>query len=162
MREIYLINTVGLSLKILRSFAMEVNHSQLLATILTSFFLSSTCLADTPSHVTFSNETNLSLNTMIAGLPGSGIDPSVSKTVSYSIVNWGCTYRSDPQNCPIEFFDKQTGNKVATVYINSLTATLNAEPIFYGEYASLYQVSGWDASPISHISIVYKNNAVSA
>lgn len=137
---------------------MEVNHQHLLAALLTSVFLSSTCQAEMPSFVTFTNETNLSLNTMIAGLPGNGIEPSVSKTVSYNLVNWGCTASGNPQHCPIEFFDKQTGNKVATVYINALTATLNAEPTFYGEYAALYQVSGWEASPISHISIVNKNN----
>lgn len=140
---------------------MEVNRSVLLGCLLTAFF-AGTANAGTPSSVTFSNHTSLSLGTSIAGLPGHGIDPSISKTVGYNLVNLGCSYSGKPENCPIDFTDKQTGAKVATVYINAKTATFTSEPTFYGSYASEYEVLGWDQSPISHIIISKKGGEVIA
>ena len=137
---------------------MEVNHKNTLAGLLFSLLIGQ-AHAETPSFITFTNETPLSLATSIAGLPGNGIAPSVNKTVSYYFVNIGCTASGNPENCPIEFFDKSTGEKVATVFINALTATLNSEPIFYGMYGTSYQVTGWEQSPISHISIVKRNES---
>lgn len=134
---------------------MEVNYKYITIGLLTLFSIGS-LQANPPQYVTFSNDTPLSLSTSIAGLPGSGIEPSISKTVSYQLVSIGCTYGGNPQNCSIDFIDRNTGNKVATVNINALTATLNSEPIFYGDYGMSYQVSGWEDSPINHISITKK------
>jgi hypothetical protein len=125
--------------------------------ILAGQFIAATVVfAEPPAQITFSNLTDLALSTSIAGLPGQGIAPSVVKPVSYNIVNMACTFYRVVNNCPIEFTDKTTGAKVATVYINAATATLTQAPTFYGNYANLYEVKGWDASPITEISIVSK------
>lgn len=140
---------------------MEVNRCRLLGLLLVSgLFVSYSANAGLPSQVTFSNETSLSLATSIAGLPGYGIEPSVSKSVSFSMVNMGCNYSGSPENCPINFTDKATGQMVATVYINALTGALNSEPQFYGEYASSYTVTGWEDIPINHITIVKKGGGI--
>lgn len=135
---------------------MEVNQKGLLVCLITGLLAAGSAHASAPSFVTFTNETSLALGTSIAGLPGYGIDPLVTKTLSYNIVNIGCNYNNVADNCPIDFLDKQTGSKVATVYINASTGTLNAQPTFYGEYASQYEVMGWEQSPISHITIAKK------
>ena len=59
-------------------------------------------------------------------------------------------------NCPIQFTNKSNGESVATVYINSETATLNQAPVFYGNYGNEYVVTGWESSPVQHITISAK------
>lgn len=135
---------------------MEMNRQLLATTFLAGLLLASPVSADAPSFVTFTNETSLSLATSIAGLPGYGIDANITKAVPFNIVSLGCNYKQLEQNCPIEFIDKQNGEKVATVYINSITGTLNGQPIFYGNYALQYEVLGWEQSPINHITISKK------
>ncbi len=113
--------------------------------------------AEIPAQITFSNLTDLALSTSIAGLPGKGIAANAVKPVSYGIVTMACNFYQVVNNCPIEFVDTATGSKVASVYINSATATLTQAPTFYGNYANLYEVKGWEASPLSEISIVKKS-----
>ncbi len=110
-----------------------------------------------PAQITFSNLTDLALTTSIAGLPGKGIAANAVKPVSYGIVSLACNFYKVVNSCPIEFTDAATGAKVASVYINSETATLTQAPTFYGNYANLYEVKGWEASPLSEISIVKKS-----
>jgi hypothetical protein len=122
-------------------------------------FSSTLAQAALPEHITFSNETSLSLGTSIAGLPGNGVAPNVTKSVSYVLVSMGCFYGNVLKNCPIEFTDNATGARVATVSINAETATLTQPPQFYGSYADEYEVTGWQGSPIQHIYIVKKGNS---
>ncbi len=138
---------------------MVFNKKIGLVTILASqIFASTVAHAEVPTHITFSNLTDLAMSTSIAGLPGRGIAPNVVKPVSYSIVTMACAFYNVQNNCPIEFTDSATGAKVATVLINSITATLTQPPTFYGNYANLYEVQGWETSPITEISIVKKDN----
>lgn len=117
---------------------------------------SNIALAALPTSITFSNETSLSLGTSIAGLPGNGVSPNATKSANYVLVSMGCFYGNVVQNCPIEFTDRATGAPVATVYINSETATLTRAPEFHGNYGQEYEVTGWEASPVEHIHIVKK------
>lgn len=118
--------------------------------------------ATTPSQITFSNETSLSLGTSIAGLQGNGVTPNTTKSVSYVFVGVGCYAGNVVNNCPIEFTDRSNGARVATVYIDSATATLTRAPEFHGNYGNEYEVTGWEASPIDHIHIVKKATSTAA
>lgn len=118
--------------------------------------LSSSIAFALPNYITFSNETSLSLGTSIAGLPGSGVSPNTTKSANYITVSVGCYYGNVVNNCPIEFTDRSNGARVATVYINSETATLTRAPEFHGNYGEEYEVTGWETSPIEHIHIVKK------
>ena len=109
-----------------------------------------------PNYITFTNETSLSLGTSISGLPGSGVAPNTTKSAPYATVGVGCYFGKVLNNCPIEFTDKKNGAPVATVYINAETATLTRPPVFHGTYGDLYEVTGWESYPISHIKIVQK------
>ncbi len=137
---------------------MAINQKRFLGiSILASqIFAATAAYAETPSSITFSNLTDLALTTSIAGLPGRGIAANAVKPVSYSIVTLACGFYNVKQSCPIEFTDSATGAKVASVYINSDTATLTQAPTFYGMYADLYEVKGWETSPLSEISITKK------
>lgn len=108
------------------------------------------------SEILITNNTSIGLNTSIAGIPGYGIDASVSKPVGYDKVATGCFFGGNMDNCPINFANKNTGETVATVYINANTATLTQPPIFHGNYGSLYEVTGWESSPITQITIQEK------
>ncbi len=130
-----------------------------LSAILASQIFAATVVhAAVPTEITFSNFTDLALTTSIAGLPGRGIAPNIVKPVSYNIVNLACTFYNVTNSCPIEFVDSASGNKVASVYINSNTATLTQAPTFYGKYADLYEVLGWETSPITAITISKKGS----
>ena len=109
-----------------------------------------------PSHITFSNFTPLALNSSLAGLPGQGIAPNVTRPVFYSLVHYICSFTSNLNNCPIEFTNRENGEKVATVYLNAETATLTQAPIFHGNYGDEYEVVGWNASPLCEITITKK------
>lgn len=135
---------------------IQVNKLSITLAALAADLCLATIANASPSQITFSNDTDLALITSIAGLPGNGIAPNVTKPVSFSIVTMGCYYGGVLNNCPIEFSDKSNGERVATVYINAETATLTQAPVFYGHYANEYQVLGWEASPISQISISRK------
>lgn len=137
-----------------RHFSKSPKTSKLV--FLASSLFSIHAFATPPTQIIFNNETPLDLATAIAGLPGNGIAPSTTRPVSYNIVLLGCNYSGRANHCPIEFTDKRTGDKVATVYINAETATLTQPPLFYGTYAQKYEVSGWEASPLSNISIIEK------
>lgn len=136
---------------------MEVNRNLKFVCLLTSFLTLGTAQA-TPSYITFSNSTSLSLNTFIAGLPGYGIEPNVTSPVSYNIVSAGCTYNGVATNCPIEFYNRHNGEKVATVFINANTATLTGQPVFHGMYGEEYEVRGWEQSPLNRITIIRREN----
>lgn len=109
-----------------------------------------------PTEIVFSNLTDLSLDTSVAGLPGNGIDSNVTKPVSYAIVSIGCNYANAMNNCPIEFYNRANGEHVATVRINAYEASLVEAPTFYGDYGNNYEVTGWETSPISSITIQAK------
>lgn len=126
------------------------------AILASQIFAATVAHAEVPASITFSNLTDLALSTSIASLPGRGIAANAVKPVSYGIVTLACGFYNVKQNCPIEFTDSATGAKVATVYINAETATLTQAPTFYGSYADLYEVKGWEASPLSEISISKK------
>ncbi|HET9843215.1 MAG TPA: hypothetical protein VFP93_00990, partial [Gammaproteobacteria bacterium] len=137
-----------------RSIVMQKFHRWGKLFFICSLFLSSTQVwSAPPTEIIFSNFTDLSLNTSIAGLPGNGIDPMISKPVSYGIVTIGCNFAQALTNCPIEFRDRANGNHVATVRINAIEASLVEPPIFYGEYANRYKVTGWETVPIKEITI---------
>lgn len=110
-----------------------------------------------PSEIIFSNNSDLSLDTSIAGLPGNGIDPNATKPVSYGIVTIGCNFANALYNCPIEFYNRANGEHVATVRINALEASLVEAPTFYGEYGNNYEVTGWENTPITAITIQAKS-----
>ncbi len=112
--------------------------------------------AAVPNEITFTNNTSLSLSTSIAGLPGNGISANETKAVGYGIVTMGCNFGNALTNCPIVFTDRATGEKVASVNIDASTASLVQPPVFYGNYESNYEVTGWENGPISHISINLK------
>lgn len=115
---------------------------------------SATASAAAPvSEITFTNETSIALDTSIAGFPGNGVDANTSKAVSYAKVAIGCWAGGNSYNCGIDFADRETGEKIATVYINAETATLTQAPIFHGSYGNEYEVVGWESSPITHITI---------
>lgn len=127
-----------------------------LISLLAAISVSGLAQADVPAYITFTNNTPLALNSSVAGVPGSGIEPSMTKSVSYSIVSMACFYSGNQSECPIRFSNRDNGDEVATVYINSQTATLTQAPIFHGSYGATYMVEGWEASPISHITISKK------
>lgn len=106
-----------------------------------------------PTEITFSNNTDLALDTSVAGLPGNGITANETKAVGYNIVVMGCSFANAMTNCPIVFYNRANGDKVASVSINVQAAELTEPPTFYGQYGDNYEVSGWDDKPISHISI---------
>lgn len=108
------------------------------------------------SEILFTNETPIALSTSIAGLPGHGIEANVSQAVSFDKVSLGCFFGGNMQNCAINFTNRDNGELVATVYINADTATLTQAPVFHGDYANSYQVTGWETSPVSHITIQAK------
>lgn len=126
------------------------------ASIVVGLSLGFAVQAQTPKNITFNNQTDLALHTSISGLPGQGVPANTVKTVDYYLVKVGCYYSPNKFHCPIEFTDKKTGAKVATVYINSETATLTEPPRFYGAYANEYEVIGWEASPLKEITITKK------
>lgn len=109
-----------------------------------------------PAEITFTNNTSLALNTSIAGLPGNGISANETRSVGYGIVSMGCNFGNALTNCPIEFTDRNTGDRVATVYMNATTGALVSAPVFYGNYEKEYEVIGWEANPIEHITISAK------
>lgn len=113
------------------------------------------------ANVTLTNQTSLSLGTSISGLPGQSISPNSSRSANYTLLSMGCFFGGSTTNCPILFTDNATGSPVATVYINVDTLTLTQPPRFHGTYANDYEATGWQASPISTICIVKKDNAVS-
>lgn len=136
---------------------MLVNNNYKSAALFFALAHSASCFAIEPTDsITFSNQTSLTLATSIAGLPGNGIAPSVTKPVTLNLVMMGCSFANALENCPIEFSNKDTGEKVATVYINALTATLTQQPIFHGQFGEQFAVLGWESSPLTHISIVEK------
>ncbi len=107
-----------------------------------------------PSFIYFDNQTDIKLNATIAGLPGKPIPANtLNYAVPYALVDLGCYQKQVMTNCPIEFFDAATGQKVATVNINANEAFVSQSPVIYGEYLNNFSVSGWDAKPISHIKI---------
>ncbi|MGE3319956.1 MAG: hypothetical protein AB7I18_11745 [Candidatus Berkiella sp.] len=132
------------------------NKSLIHMGLLSATLLFSSLATALPTQITFTNNTSLSLGTSIAGLPGNGVEPNATKSASYSLVSMGCFFGNVLNNCPIEFTDRHSGAKVATVYINAETATLTRAPQFHGTYGDEYEVTGWQASPISHIYIVKK------
>lgn len=109
-----------------------------------------------PLEIQFTNETNIGLNTSVAGLPGRGIEANVTKNVFLGILQIGCHQAGVMHNCPIDFFDRSTGEKVASVRINTENLTLTSAPTIYGKYAESFFVSGWETSPITHIKISNK------
>jgi hypothetical protein len=117
--------------------------------------LSSAAIA-LPDSIQFTNDTEIALNTSLAGLPGRGIEANVSKSVFLAILQFGCFQTGQQHNCPLEFFNRTTGEKVASVRMNVETLTLTAAPTIYGKYADSFYVSGWEASPITHIKISNK------
>lgn len=127
------------------------------ASIFTSLFLT-VCAANAanPTYITINNQTDLALGSQLSTAPGLGIGPSISKPFNYSVIYWTCYYSGNLNRCPIEFNDKSNGAKVATVYLNAETATLTEAPTLYGEYANKYEVRGWEASPLSEITITNK------
>lgn len=136
---------------------MYRKKSQYVKSIFASLLLTSTAVqAETPSQITFNNLTSLALDTQLASTPGQGIAANVSKPVNYSLVYWICYYSNTFNHCPIVFTDKSNGQKVATVYINAETATLTEPPALYGNYASEYEIRGWETSPITEIIITKK------
>lgn len=135
-------------------YTSKKNRNLALAAVLIVGGLFNTAASASPvSEITFTNETSIALDTSIAGFPGNGVDANSSKAVSYAKVAVGCWAGGNSYNCGIEFANRETGEKIATVYINAETATLTQAPIFHGSYGSEYEVAGWEASPISHITI---------
>ena len=126
--------------------------------LISACLLSANVVLADASQITLTNQTTLSLGTSIAGLPGQPIAPNSSRSANYTLLSMGCFYGGCLTNCPIEFSDRATGARVATVYINVDTLTLTKEPQFHGSYADDYEVTGWQTSPISSISIVKKSN----
>ena len=121
--------------------------------ILASTLLLGSIAVAVPTSIEFTNNTSLSLATAIGNFPGNGIEANVSRSVHYSIITLGCYSQGLQNDCPIEFTDRETGEKVATIRMNAETGTLLSAPTFYGKYANDYTVTGWDATPISHITI---------
>ncbi len=109
-----------------------------------------------PNEITLTNETDLTLGTSVAGLPGNDILPHASRPVAYSIVMMGCNFANAITNCPIEFFDRTTGDVVASVRLNANEVKLNEAPVFYGNYGDLYEVTGWEGDSVSNITIANK------
>lgn len=127
-----------------------------LAFMLSGLVLPQSASWATPSQITFSNETDIAIGTSVAGLPGHGIAPSVTKPVPYDIVALGCNYSGQLTNCPIEFTDKRSGALIAKVMINAQNASLNAPPVFFGDYGERFTVTGWETTPLNHITISQK------
>lgn len=109
--------------------------------------------AKAPTEITFTNQTPLAFDTSIAGLPGNGIGPNMTRVVGYGIIVMGCNFANALSNCPIEFRDHATGNKVATVRMNVTQGKLVEPPNFYGDYGTKFEVVGWETDPLSHITI---------
>jgi hypothetical protein len=115
----------------------------------------SAAIAGTPQYIYVVNNTDLSLSSSIAGLPGNGIKPGETRAVPYGIINLGCSHGMVMNNCPITFTDNSNGQTVAVVKLNALQAVLVEAPTFYGQYASKYLVTGWEGT-LSNITIDYK------
>tara|TARA_R110002110_G_scaffold195770_1_gene405415 strand:+ start:11563 stop:11988 length:426 start_codon:yes stop_codon:yes gene_type:complete len=134
-------------------YTSKKNRNLALSLALGGLFFSAATFAAPVSEIVFTNETLIALDTSIAGFPGNGVDANTSKAVSYGKVAVGCWAGGDSYNCGINFANRETGEQVATVYINAETATLTQAPIFHGDYGSQYEVTGWESSPITHITI---------
>lgn len=128
-----------------------------LAVLACGSVLSLTALADAPSQITVTNNTNLTLSTSIAaGLPGNDFAAHQSRDVNYGLISMGCNAGGMLDSCPLKFTDKSNGETVATVNINVNTATLVGPPVFFGEYGDKYEVQGWEASPLQNIVLSEK------
>lgn len=113
----------------------------------------STVAAPPISEITFNNQTNLELRTVIGSMEGKGIPANARVSRPYDAISTGCFLAQNLPNCAINIHNKANNELVATVYMNAYTATLNQAPIFYGNYANQYEVIGWQASPLREITI---------
>jgi hypothetical protein len=118
-------------------------------------FIHSLSAANTlPSMIYFDNLTDIKLHATIAGLPGKPIPANTSNyPVPYALVDLACYQKNLLSNCPIEFFDADNGQKIASVYIQAAEGSIAQAPTLHGEYLNQFSVSGWESKPVSHIKI---------
>jgi hypothetical protein len=118
-------------------------------------FIQSIASATTlPTFIYFDNLTDIKLNATVAGLPGKPIPANTSNyPVPYALVDLACYQKNLLSSCPIEFFDAENGQKVASVYIQASEGSIGQAPTLYGEYLNQFSVSGWESKPVSHIKI---------
>jgi len=113
-----------------------------------------TAAAALPTSLYFDNNTDVTFSAYTAGQPGATISANVNNfSVPYIAVMFKCNNAGMSQACPIEFYDKSNGKKIASVILNTKTATMSAPPVFEADYASLFSITGWDGSPLNRISI---------
>lgn len=113
-----------------------------------------TAVAALPTNLYFDNNTDVTFGAYTAGQPGATIAANVNNfSVPYIAVMFKCNNAGVPLACPIEFYDKSNGKKIASVILNIKTATISAPPVFESDYASFFSITGWDGSPLSRISI---------
>ncbi len=132
-----------------------VTHMSLAAVLALSCNIACAKLADS---LEVTNQTNLNLGTSAAGWSGNGISANSSAAISTTRISMGCFFGAALSNCPIEFTDLATGNKVATVFLDTYSGALLGAPTFHGGYASEYDVIGWQDNPLSHIYIIKKDS----
>lgn len=117
------------------------------------FFGAQAAMASVPTNIYFDNQTDIAVDAFTAGNPGASIPAGVSNfPVPYIGVMARCNIGGVPNACPIEFYTND-GKLFASVILNVNTATVSTEPQFFGEFVGQYDISGWEASPVEHITI---------
>jgi hypothetical protein len=107
-----------------------------------------------PTNIYFDNNTDMQLDAYTGGQPGASIaKDSINFAVPFIGVLARCNMSGVPNACPIDFLDHETGDKIASVILDVWKASIVGTPTLYGDYATKYSISGWETTPVEHISI---------
>ncbi|MES2213203.1 MAG: hypothetical protein V4490_08730, partial [Pseudomonadota bacterium] len=68
-----------------------------------------------------------------------------------------CNMANMGKACPVEFYNRDTHEIMASVYIDVWSGSITHQPTLYGKYAQEISVLGWENKPLGHITI--KQNA---
>lgn len=119
--------------------------------------LSASASAGVPNSISFDNLTDIQLDAYTAGQPGASIDRQSSNfSVPFIGVMARCNMGGVPTNCPIDFYDHDSGKLIGSVHMNVLDASVVGFPELTPEYADKIELLGWDTTPITNIKVVYR------
>lgn len=113
--------------------------------------------ASLPSMVYLDNFTAYTVDGYTAGQPGARLtNYSSNFGVPYLGVITRCNLGGTPEACPIEFYNNENHELMASVLIDIWQAKVIAAPVLYGKYRDELAVKGWEEVPFSHITLYEK------
>ena len=109
-----------------------------------------------PTTIYLDNHTGYTIDGYTAGQPGVGLNPHTSSVgVPYLgvITRWNMANMA--KACPVEFYNRDNHDLIASVYVDIWTGTVTGQPALYGHYAQELRISGWEGT-LSHITLEEK------